>query len=420
MDSKKIIKEITSRARQAERELSLMSSEKKNKVLRDMADGLLARRGELKKANDIDIAEAVSRGDSKAFIDRLKLDDKRIDSMAGMLREVAELPDPVGRVIEKITRPNGLLIEKVRVPIGVIGIIYESRPNVTAECISLCFKSGNTVILRGGSAAINSNKAIFDVLKRSADDFGVKVGTFTLIEDTDRAIVDAMLTANGEIDLIMPRGGEGLIREVVSKSTIPVIKHYKGVCHVYVDSESDLSMAENICLNAKLQRPGVCNAMETMLVHNDVAGEFLPKIFKKLKNAGVRIKGCKDTVKILGDNIDKATEEDFATEWLDLVLNVRVVKSLEEAIDHIAKFGSNHSDAIITGNKHNADKFLSEVDSAAVYVNASTRFTDGGEFGKGAEIGISTDKIHARGPMGLPELCSYKYVVHGNGQVRGS
>jgi len=418
MDSKKIIKEITSRARQAERELSLMSSEKKNKVLRDMADGLLARRGELKKANDIDIAEAVSRGDSKALIDRLKLDDKRIDSMAGMLREVAELDDPVGRVIEKITRPNGLLIEKVRVPIGVIGIIYESRPNVTAECISLCFKSGNTVILRGGSAAINSNKAIFDVLKRSADDFGVKVGTFTLIEDTDRAIVDAMLTANGEIDLIMPRGGEGLIREVVSKSTIPVIKHYKGVCHVYVDSESDLSMAENICLNAKLQRPGVCNAMETMLVHNDVAGEFLPKIFKKLKNAGVRIKGCKDTVKILGDNIDKAMEEDFATEWLDLVLNVRVVNSLAEAIDHIAKFGSNHSDAIITGNKHNADKFLSEVDSAAVYVNASTRFTDGGEFGKGAEIGISTDKIHARGPMGLPELCSYKYVVHGTGQVR--
>jgi len=418
MDSVKTINKIALSARSAEKQLSVMTSDEKNKVLTDMAESILAFRMKIKKANDKDIASAKKNGKNEAFIDRLKLDEKRIDEMAQMIKDVADLDDPVGVVIEKKTRPNGLIIEKVRVPIGVIGIIYESRPNVTAECVSLCFKSGNASILRGGSCAINSNKAIFSALKKAAEDNGVKKGAFGLIEDPSRSLVGAMLTADGKIDLIMPRGGEDLIREVVSKSTIPIIKHYKGICHVYVDSESDPDMAEEICLNAKIERPGVCNAMETMLVHSACAGEFLPKIAKKLIRSGVKIKGCKKTIKILGEKVEKATKKDFATEWLDLVLNVRIVDSLEEAIEHISKFGSHHSDAIVTKNKKNADKFLQEVDSAAVYVNASTRFTDGGEFGKGAEIGISTDKIHARGPMGLEELCSYKYVVRGNGQIR--
>jgi len=418
MDSVKTINKIALSARSAEKQLSVMTSDEKNKVLTDMAESILAFRMKIKKANDKDIAAAKKDNKNKAFIDRLKLDDRRIDDMAQMIREVVDLDDPVGKIIEKKTRPNGLVIEKVRVPIGVIGIIYESRPNVTAECVSLCFKSGNASILRGGSCAINSNKAIFSALKKAAEDNGVKKGAFGLIEDPSRSLVGAMLTADGKIDLIMPRGGEDLIREVVSKSTIPIIKHYKGICHVYVDSESDPDMAEEICLNAKIERPGVCNAMETMLVHSACAGEFLPKIAKKLIRSGVKIKGCKKTIKILGEKVEKATKKDFATEWLDLVLNVRIVDSLEEAIEHISKFGSHHSDAIVTKNKKNADKFLQEVDSAAVYVNASTRFTDGGEFGKGAEIGISTDKIHARGPMGLEELCSYKYVVRGNGQIR--
>jgi len=418
MDSVKTINKIALSAGRAERQLSIMTSGEKNKVLTDMAENILISRAAIKKANDEDIEKAVKSGKNKAFIDRLKLDDKRIDDMARMMRKVADLDDPVGKIIEKKTRPNGLVIEKIRVPIGIIGIIYESRPNVTAECVALCFKSGNAAILRGGSCALNSNMAIFAALKKAAVDNGVKEGAFTLIEDTSRSLVGAMLTASGKIDLIMPRGGENLIREVVSKSTIPVIKHYKGICHVYVDSESDSDMAEAICLNAKIERPGVCNAMETMLVHNACAGEFLPKIAKKLIKAGVRIKGCEKTRKILDKEAEKATEKDFATEWLDLVLNVRIVPSVEEAIEHIAKFGSHHSDAIVTKNKKKSDKFLREVDSAAVYVNASTRFTDGGEFGKGAEIGISTDKIHARGPMGLEELCSYKYVVRGNGQIR--
>lgn len=418
MDSAKTINKIALRAGLAEKQLSVMSTKQKNIVLTRMADSILARREEIKKANDKDIAAAKKDNKNKAFIERLRLDDKRIDGMVQMIKEVAVLDDPVGEVIEKKTRPNGLVIEKVRVPIGVIGIIYESRPNVTAECVALCFKSGNAAILRGGSCAINSNKAIFAVLKKAAEDNGIMEGAFGLIEDTSRSLVGAMLTASGKIDLIMPRGGEDLIREVVSKSTIPVIKHYKGICHVYVDSESDLDMAEKICLNAKIERPGVCNAMETLLVHNACSGEFLPKLAEKLIRSGVKIKGCEKTIKILGERIEKATEKDFATEWLDLVLNVRIVDSVEEAIGHISKFGSHHSDAIVTKNKKNADKFLREVDSAAVYVNASTRFTDGGEFGKGAEIGISTDKIHARGPMGLEELCSYKYIVRGNGQIR--
>jgi glutamate-5-semialdehyde dehydrogenase len=303
------------------------------------------------------------------------------------------------------------------VPIGVIGIIYESRPNVTADCAALCLKSGNSVILRGGSDSIRSNKAVYRAMKEGASKEGLAEGAFILIEDTSRELVDAMLEASDGIDLIMPRGGESLIRQVVKKSRIPVIKHYKGICHVYVDARAALKMAEEICYNAKVQRPGVCNAMETMLVHEKVAEKFLPVMIKRLKEAGVRIKGCEKTKKIAGA-VEDVTDEDFTTEWLDLTLNVRVVGSLDEAIDHIARFGSAHSDAIVTNDKKAGEEFLKRVDSSAVYINASTRFTDGGEFGKGAEIGISTDRLHARGPMGLEELCTYKYVVRGSGQIR--
>ncbi|MFC1480477.1 glutamate-5-semialdehyde dehydrogenase, partial [Candidatus Omnitrophota bacterium] len=405
------------RAGKAATTLRVISTKDKNRVLLAMAESIDKARDEIRSANETDIANAEKSGKNKSFIDRLKLDDKRIDGMCAVMREVAALDDPVGKVIEKRKRPNGLLIEKVRVPIGVIGIIYESRPNVTADCIALCLKSGNAVILRGGSDAVNSNKAIYDAAKKVVGAEGLDEGAFILIEDTSRELVDAMLKAQGEIDLIMPRGGESLIREVVEKSRIPVIKHYKGICHVYVDARADLVMAENICFNAKVQRPGVCNAMETMLVHESVAGEFLPRIAARLRAEGVALKGCPRTRELLSD-AGEATEEDFSTEWLDLVLNIRVVRSLDEAISHIAKFGSNHSDAIVTRNRENGTEFTRRVDSATVYINASTRFTDGGEFGKGAEIGISTDKLHARGPMGLEELCTYKYVIHGKGQIR--
>jgi glutamate-5-semialdehyde dehydrogenase len=335
-----------------------------------------------------------------------------------MFEEVAALEDPVGKIMEQKELPNGLTIRKVRVPIGVIGIIFESRPNVTADCISLCFKSGNVVILRGGSDAINSNRFIYQVLKDSALRSGAPEDSFLLVEDTSRELVERMLESVDGIDLIMPRGGESLIKRVVEKSRVPVIKHYKGICHVYVDKYADINMATDICINAKTQRPGVCNAMETMLVHRDVAENFLANIYGKLKELGVKILGCPKTRRILGEEIKLADEKDYSTEWLSLTLNVKVVDSLDEAVAHIEKFGSHHSDAIVTSDKETGDIFTKKVDSSAVYINASTRFTDGGEFGLGAEIGISTDKIHARGPMGLNELTTYKYVVSGTGQIR--
>lgn len=412
------MKEITTRARKAAVELALMDVKKKDAALLAMADAINDARADIKKANDADVELARKNGKTAAFIDRLELTDKRIDGMCAMLRDVAALKDPVGDILEKTTRPNGLVIEKVRVPIGVIGIIYESRPNVTADCAALCLKSGNVTILRGGSDAIRSNKAIYQVMQNASEKSGLPDGAFILIEDTSRGLVDAMLEAVGAIDLIMPRGGESLIREVVMKSRIPVIKHYKGVCHVYVDDAADLGMAQSICMNAKVQRPGVCNSMETMLVHKAIADDFLPIIGEKLKAAGVKIKGCSVTRKLVGSNVSAATDEDYSTEWSDLILNVKVVSSLDEAVDHITRFGSGHSDAIVTNDRAKGIEFTRRVDSAAVYINASTRFTDGGEFGKGAEIGISTDKIHARGPMGLEELTSYKYVVYGTGQIR--
>lgn len=418
MDAKIKIKEITSKARIAARELALAPTSLKNAALEAMSKEICLAAGDIKNANEIDISNAEKNDKGAAFIDRLRLDDKRISSMSSMIKEVVSLRDPIGDIIETVTRPNGLVIEKVRVPIGVIGVIYESRPNVTADCAALCLKAGSAVILRGGSDAIMSNKAIYKAMAKGALSAGIASGSFILMEDTSRELVDAMLEASGDIDLIMPRGGERLIREVAAKSRVPVIKHYKGVCHVYVDSRADLEMAERICMNAKVQRPGVCNAMETMLVHRDVAAVFLPAIAAELAVSGVKIKGCPETVKILGKGCEKATEEDYYTEWSDLVLNVKVVGSLDEAVDHISKYGSAHSDAIVTRDREKGEDFVRKVDSAAVYINASTRFTDGGEFGKGAEIGISTDKIHARGPMGLEELTSYKYVVRGNGQVR--
>jgi glutamate-5-semialdehyde dehydrogenase len=339
--------------------------------------------------------------------------------MADSLAEITKLEDPVGEVIKAWRIPNGMWIHKVRVPIGVIAIIYESRPNVTSDCIGLCFKSGNSVILRGGSEALNSNTAIFKALESVLAVNGLPDGLINLVTTKDRKAVDALLKLNGYIDLVMPRGGEGLINRVVKLSRIPVIKHYKGICHVYVDEWADLNMAENICFNAKVQRPGVCNAMESMLVHRDCAIRFLPGMLKKFDQAGVEIRGCSLTQKIAkAVKVKKATSKDYATEYLDLILSVKIVESLDEAIRHVNTYGSHHSDSIVTDNYENALEFLKRVDSACVYVNASTRFTDGGQFGMGAEIGISTDKLHARGPMALEELTTYKYMVFGNGQVR--
>jgi len=418
MDSKEKMRDILERAGKAAAALAVLDASAKNKALLAIAEGINGAREDIKRANAVDMQNARKAGRNNAFLDRLKLDDRRIDGMCSMFRQVASLKDPVGRVLEKRKRPNGLVIEKVSVPIGVIGIIYEARPNVTADCISLCLKSGNVAVLRGGSDAVNSNKAIYEAAGKAAAQSGMTKDAFILIEDTSRELVDAMLSSTEGIDLIMPRGGESLIKEVVDKSKVPVIKHYKGICHVYVDKAADLKMAEKVCLNAKVQRPGVCNAMETMLVHEKIAERFLPAISKKLMEAGVAIKGCGRTRAILGGGIAEATDTDFATEWLDLVLNIRVVSSMEEALGHIARFGSKHSDAIVTRDRARGLQFAKKVDSAAVYINASTRFTDGGQFGKGAEVGISTDKLHARGPMGLEELTTYKYVIYGRGQIR--
>jgi len=337
--------------------------------------------------------------------------------MAVGVHEIAGLADPVGTMLGMWNRPNGLRIGKIRVPIGVIGFIYESRPNVTVDAAGLCLKSGNAIILRGGSEAIDSNSAIADVVVDSLGKAGLPGDSVQLVRTTDRAAVNAMLKLDKFIDLIIPRGGKGLIDLIVQNSMIPVIMHYDGICHTYVDEFADLDMAEKICLNAKVQRPGVCNAMETMLVHSGVADEFLPKIAAKLADAGVEVRGCVRTCKIM-PNAVAATDEDWATEYLDLILSVKVVDSIEEAIDHIAKYGSAHSDAIVTENYHRAQQFLDAVDSSAVFVNASTRFNDGFEFGLGAEMGISTNRLHCRGPMGLEELTTTKYVVYGSGQVR--
>lgn len=417
MNLKITIENIAREAKEASRVLARTSTEAKNRALQDMAKDLRAKAKLIMEYNRKDLAEARSLKLSKAFIDRLTLNQKRIEQMAQSIEEVAKLPDPCGAIDKIWKRPNGLIISKMRVPIGVIGIIYESRPNVTSDCASLCLKSGNAVILRGGKESVNSNIAIYKVLKQALKREDLPQGCIGLVESTDRKAVSYLLEMDSFIDLIIPRGGEGLIRMIARKSRIPVIKHYKGVCHVYVDAKADLKKAEDICINAKVQRPGVCNAMETMLVDESIAGEFLPRIIKKLKAYGVEIRGCARTRKMV-KGIRAAGESDWYEEYLDLILAVKVVKGVDEAIAHITKYGSSHSDAIVTEDYKTSLRFLKEVDSACVFSNASTRFTDGYQFGFGAEIGISTDKIHARGPMALEELTSYKYIVFGNGQVR--
>ncbi len=417
MDVNTYTDELVERAAVAARALAGASTEAKNAALEAMADGIMVNADALKSANAKDVEAAKEAGLSSAMVDRLTLTDKRIQSMVDGLGVVRGLPDPIGEVFETTERPNGLVIERVRVPIGVIVIIYESRPDVTADAAGLCLKSGNAVILRGGKESLQSNVAIGSVLQGALEKAGLPRNAVQVVDTTDRAVVDYLLVAEGRVSLVIPRGGEELIRTVVEKSKVPVIKHYKGVCHVFVDAAADLDMAESIVMNAKVQRPGVCNAMETLLVHVNVAAKFLPRIVPLLREEAVDVRGCEKSRAIMPD-LQHATEGDYYEEYLGLILAVRVVDSVDEAIEHITKYGSAHTDAIITQDEATAEKFLSEVDSSSVMVNASTRFSDGGEYGMGAEIGISTDKIHARGPMGLRELTSYKFVVRGSGQVR--
>jgi glutamate-5-semialdehyde dehydrogenase len=413
-----LVRNLGIQARKAARGLAALKPETKNKALRGIAEALVARSEDIKRANAIDLEAGKNKGLSSAMLDRLMLDDKRIKSMAQAVDQVALLEDPVGEIYDMKVRPNGLRVGRMRMPIGVIGIIYESRPNVTVDAGALCIKSGNSVILRGGSEAIHTNKVLAEIMERAAHESGLPENSVQLIPTTDRSAVEAMLTLNDCIDLIIPRGGKSLIELVVKTSTIPVIKHYDGNCHVFVDESADLDMAEKIIINAKCQRPGVCNAMESLLVHKKIAADFLPRIGEELRKRNVEIRGDTETLKHISWAVP-ATREDFQTEYLDLILSVAVVGDVGEAIEWINTYGSHHTDAIVTRDHANAMRFLNEVDSACVFVNCSTRFSDGGEFGMGCEIGISTDKLHARGPMGLRELTTSKFVVFGDGQVRG-
>lgn len=417
MDIKNSIQQIAREALLASRKLSRVAETEKNKALLKMADELERNCKFLLEENSHDVVKAKKSGITKAMLERLTLKQATIEQMAKGLREVAALPDPVGKVISMWRRPNGLLVGKMRIPLGVIGIIYESRPNVTVDAAALCLKSGNAVILRGGSESIRSNLAIASLLQKVLRETSIPVNAIQVIPMTDREAVSEMLQLDEYIDLIIPRGGEELIRAVVAQSKIPVIKHYKGVCHVFVDAHADIDMAVDICLNAKTQRPGVCNALETMLVHEDIAGKFLPLVANKLKKAGVVIRGCAKTKTIL-KSIEKADENDWYAEYLDLILAVKIVENIDEAIAHIEKYGSLHTESIITNDYANSQRFLNEVNSSTVMVNASTRFSDGFELGLGAEIGISTTKLHAYGPMGLEELTTTKFIIYGNGQVR--
>lgn len=411
------IEEKAKRANSAAKELANLSVNSKNYALLVMADALEEHVEKILQANDQDLANGVVKNFGKPLLDRLMLDETRIKAMAEGLRQTATLPDPIGEGIGTIRRPNGLEIQKVRVPLGVIGIIYEARPNVTVDAIGLCLKSGNAVLLRGGSEAIKSNMAIVDILTAAAYDAGIPVGAIGFIDHTEREAVNVMLKLNQYIDVIIPRGGAGLIKTVIENSTVPVIETGTGVCHTYIDKSADLKMACEIALNAKISRPAVCNTMETLLVHEKIADAFLPNMIAAFNAESVEIRGCEKT-KEYDEAIIQAKEEDWSTEYGDLILSVKVVATIDEAIEHINKYNTKHSEAIITNDYNNARKFQKEVDAAAVYVNASTRFTDGFEFGFGAEIGISTQKLHARGPMGLEALTSTKYLICGNGQIR--
>jgi glutamate-5-semialdehyde dehydrogenase len=412
------IHEYGRRARAASRLLRQCPSEQKNRGLLAMADRLMSMQAEIIAANAQDVEKAKADGLSAAMIDRLTLNPKRVAAMADGVRQVAALPDPVGETIRDWTRPNGLRIQKVRVPIGVVGIIYESRPNVTSDAAVLCTKTGNATILRGGRESIQSNVAIAKALSLGCADAGLPADAILLIPMVDREAVKILCEMDQHLDCIVPRGGKGLIETVVSHARMPVIKHYDGICIMYVDREADLEMAQSLVLNAKVQRPGVCNAIETVLVHEAIAPQFFKTTGQALLDQKVEIRGDARTRELLGPSVKAAAAEDYRTEFLDLILASKVVGSVDEAIEHIESNGSHHSDAIVTRDGQVAEKFLSEVDSATVYWNASTRFTDGGEFGFGAEIGISTDKLHARGPMALEELTTYKYVLRGDGQIR--
>jgi glutamate-5-semialdehyde dehydrogenase len=404
-------------AKKGAREIATVSSDRKNNALIHMAAALRKKTKELQRENKKDLVAAGKKGLTKAMIDRLTLTTTTIDEMAQGLIDIAALPDPVGEIVKMWKRPNGMMIGKMRVPIGVIGIIYESRPNVTADATGLCLKSGNAVVLRGGSEAVHSNMAIVNILRSIAKKEGIHEGGITFIDVTDRQAIMEMLKLEGIIDLVIPRGGEGLIRAVTENSRIPVLKHYKGVCHVFVDRDADLQMAGDICFNAKVQRPGTCNAMETMLVDERIAKKFLAPMIQRFQKAGVLLKGCPGTRKI-DASVTAAGEEDYYVEYVDKILNIKIVKDITEAMEHIATYSSSHTDTIVTNDYAKSMRFLREVDSASVFVNISTRFSDGFQFGLGAEMGISTDKIHARGPMGLEELTCTKFIGLGNGQLR--
>ena len=411
------IEELVKQARSAAGRLAILSTAVKDQALLAMADGLEAKVEEILASNERDL-DAVGKGKEQAALgDRLRLTRERIAEMAAGIREIVKLPDPLGEAPRMWRRPNGMQVGRVRVPIGVIGIIYESRPNVTADSAALCLKSGNACVLRGGSEAIHSNRAIAAVLSEAAEKAGVPPGAICFVERTDREVALALLKQDQYVDLIIPRGGESLMKTVTEESTIPVIKHDKGICHIYVDADADQAMAERICLNAKVQRPSTCNAMETLLVHQAIARTVLPSLVKKLVEAKVEVRGCPKTCQ-LSPEVKPAVEDDYGTEFLALILAVKVVKNMEEAMEHIATYGSRHTEAIVTNDYGRALRFLREVDASAVLVNASTRLNDGYQFGLGAEIGISTTRIHARGPMGLEELTCSKFIVLGNGQIR--
>lgn len=417
MATYELVKAKAQAAKQAAAKLAVTSSAVKNAALLAMAAALEAQQSEILAANERDMTAAAAKGMKSSMLDRLKLTAERISGMADGLRQVAGLADPVGNVIDGKTLPNGLHITKIRVPLGVIGIIYEARPNVTADAAGLCLKSGNAVILKGGSEAMESNKTVAAILAQAAEGAGIPAGSIQFIDTSDRQAVQDLIHMNGLVDVVIPRGGAGLIQAVVRNASVPVIETGAGVCHTYVDKDADVEMAMKIAFNAKVQRPSVCNAMETLLVHKDIADKFLPMILMMYNSSAVEIRGD-ETVQEYSGQVHPATEEDWSTEYGDLRLSVKIVDSIEEAMAHIAKYGTGHSECIVTDNYQAAQLFQYTVDAAAVYVNASTRFTDGNEFGFGAEIGISTQKLHARGPMALPELTSTKYLINGNGQVR--
>ena len=412
-----MIKKMAKEAKKASRLLRSIERAQKDAALELMADKLTERKADIIRENKRDLIKAQDAGLSSAMIDRLTLDKKVIRQMADGLREVAALPDPVGEVVRMWKRPNGLLVGRVRIPIGVIGFIYESRPNVTVDATALCLKSGNTVILKGGSEAIHSNLILSDLLVQALMETGLPPRAIQVIPTTDREAVSILIGLEDYLDIIIPRGGEGLIRYVIGHSRVPVLKHYKGVCHVYVDEFADLEMANEVCFNAKVQRPGVCNAMETMLVHAGIARVFLPDMVKRFRDAGVEIRGCPNTLELIS-GIKPAVAADWPAEFLDLILAVKIVSNMDEALDHIEQYSSNHTEAIITNDYNRSQRFLAEVDASVVLVNASTRFNDGNQLGLGAEIGINTSKLHAFGPMGLEELTTTKFVVYGQGQVR--